>query len=190
MTSFVEAVLSDLRWLSGLLLGSVFVLSASVKLFHWRRFRDTLSAMELLPRALTTPVAAALPPCEAALGGAVLAGWDAPLAGELLVALLLVFTASLCLYRVKGGRELVCGCFADFEQKSLTSIVILRNALLTLAALPLLIEPAADRVARGAWEWLLALTLVAAVMAIWSLGNWLGRTLALLRLEPRLDGRV
>ena len=57
-------------WLSALLVGIVFLLSGALKLISWTRFRDTLSAMEVLPSRLARGVGWVLPPLEADPGSA------------------------------------------------------------------------------------------------------------------------
>ena len=173
----------DIEWLSRLLLGTIFILSGTFKLARWRQFGDSLAALELLPRRFVRAVAAGLPPVEMAVGIAVLAGWRLPITGPLLLAMLFCFLAALALYRLRGGKELSCGCFADFEHKQPTSSLILRNLLLLVSGLPLL-RPAQQPAPERGWEeWLIGSTVVCGSVMIWILLGRLVQTILLLRAE-------
>ena len=148
MNAALTALTTDGQWLSALLAGTVFLLSGALKLVYWTRFRDTLSAMGLLPSRLARGVGWVLPPLEVGLGAAVVAQWQLALTGPALLGLLVGFTLALAIYRLRGGKELVCGCFADFEHKTETVPLILRNGLLLVLAAPLLIGPR-DAAGRG-----------------------------------------
>src|SRR5262249_872016 len=145
-------------------------------------FRDTLSAMEVLPSRLARGVGWVLPPLEVALGAAVVAQWQLALTGPALLVLLGSFTLALILYRLRGGKELVCGCFADFEGKTATVPLMLRNVLLVILAIPLLIG-SGDTTDRGAAEWLLAGMAVVGLMLAWLLVGRLSEAVTLLRSE-------
>lgn len=149
-----------------MLLGVVFAVSGAAKLRSWGRFRDTLSASELLPARLVDPLARLLPPLELVLGVLTLAGfqvWTTPA----LIALLGVFTLGLAIYRIRGGVEIVCGCFADFERRDRTSLVLGRNLLLLLVAVHLGSGP----VARPAepLNWLAGASCVVSGFLLWML---------------------
>jgi hypothetical protein len=171
-------------WLSALLLGAVFLLSGALKLTSWTRFRDTLSAMELLPPRLARALGWVLPPLEAALGAAVVAQWQLALTGPALLVLLTGFTLALALYRLRGGKELVCGCFADFEGKTATASLILRNVLLLALAVPMLIG-SRDAAGRGGADQVLAGTVVIGLMLAWVLLGRLTEAVTLLRWGGR-----
>jgi hypothetical protein len=180
----MNAALTDFHaaglWLSALLLGTVFLLSGALKLPSWTRFRDTLAAMEVLPSRLARALGWVLPPLEAALGAAVVARWRLELTGPALLVLLGGFTLALSVYRLRGGKELVCGCFADFEGKTATASLIVRNVLLLALAVPMLIGPP-DAAARGAAGWLLAGTAVVGLLLAWLLLGRLTEAVTLLR---------
>src|SRR5947208_2264816 len=147
--------MGDLKWLAGLFLALVLVLSGLAKLAHWARFRDTLAAMELVPAVLVSAIAAALSVVEIGLGAWVATGWQCALSAFLVIGLFSAFIVGLAVYRWRGGNELVCGCFADFEHKASTASLITRNGLLLVAALPLLTIPEAPPAHNGA-QWLVA----------------------------------
>jgi hypothetical protein len=167
-------------WLSALLLGAVFLLSGALKLLSWARFRDTLAAMEVSPPRLARALGWVLPPLEAGLGAAVVARWRLELTGPALLVLLAGFTLALSVYRLRGGKELVCGCFADFEGKTAVAPLIVRNVLLLVIAVPMLIGPP-DAAGRGGAAWLLAGTAVIGLMLAWLLLGRVTETVTLLR---------
>jgi len=179
--------MTELQWLSRLFLGVVFVISGSVKFFAWIKFRDTLSAMEIFPRWLTSGIAWLLPPLEIAVGIAVVIGWRLSVSGPLLLILVLCFLLVLALYRLRGGKDLVCGCFGDFERKTTTASLILRNILLLASGLPLLIPQSQSLANRGLEEWIIASTVVLGVLLAWLLLSRLVETVLLLRAEGRAD---
>jgi uncharacterized membrane protein YphA (DoxX/SURF4 family) len=174
---------ADLQWLLRLLLGTVFVAAGLAKLFYYRRFRDTLGAMEILSPWLTAAAPRLLPPVEVAVGVAAALGWQPALTASLLVGLPCCFLAVLLLYRWRGGTELVCGCFADFERKTATSALLVRNGLLLACGLAVLIPLAPPAVPRGGTEWLLASLTVVGVLLAWVLLGRLREARGWLRAE-------
>jgi hypothetical protein len=175
---------ADGPWLSALLLGIIFLISGVLKLINWTRFRDTLAAMELLPSSAARSVGWILPPAEAALGTAMIAQWHPAVTGPTLLVLLTGFILALTMYRWRGGKELVCGCFADFENKTATVPLLLRNVLLLILAVPLLIAPR-DAAGRSVADWLLASTAVIGLILAWMLLARLTEAVILLRLARR-----
>lgn len=126
---------------SSTLVGAVFLVSAVSKIVTWPRFRDTLSTLELMPPLALPYAAALLPLLECLAGISVVLRWRPELGGSILASLLMAFIAALSLHRLRGGKDLLCGCFADFERRSRTSFVIARNLGLFLCLLPLLRSP-------------------------------------------------
>jgi len=116
--------------ISRCVVGVSLAASGLLKITQRRRFRDSLSATEILPAWLAGAISWAMPPLEIMLGAALLAAWglDWTLPASLLLAA--GFLAFLITFRLKGGREFACGCFGDFEEKSPTWRLILRGALL------------------------------------------------------------
>jgi Methylamine utilisation protein MauE len=176
----LTGVNADGAWLSALLLGTIFLISGALKLIHWTQFRDTLSAMELLPSRLARGVGWVLPPLEVALGAAAVAQWHLALTGPALLGLLVGFILALTVHRLRGGKELVCGCFADFEHKTATVPLILRNVLLLALAAPLLLGPR-DVAGRSLADWLPVGAAVVGLMLTWMLLRRLTETVTLLR---------
>lgn len=187
METPLTSVGTDVRWLAGLFLGAVCLVSGSLKLFSRVRFRDTLASMELLPRWMTGVVSWFLPPLEIVLGGLVAAGWWPAVSGPILWMLLLGFVVVLGLYRYRGGKELACGCFGDFEKKTLTSILILRNMLFLLIGIPLLNSGPQSTGTGGVGVELLGFTVVVGVWLVGSLLSRLVQIVAWLREETRAE---
>lgn len=173
----------EIAWLSAVFLGTVFVLAGFGKFVSWARFRDTLAAMEVWPPRWARGIGWALPPVEIALGIAVAASWGLPVSSLLLLGLLAGFVLALAWYRLKGGKELVCGCFADFDRKSKTSGLIARNLVLLAVGLPSVCSSIHWAASRGLAYWFVGLTAVLGMLLTWSLSRQLVETLAQLRLE-------
>jgi hypothetical protein len=171
----------DFQWLASLFLGTVFIYSGSAKLLFRAKFRDALSAMDLFPRWLTEAISWIVAPLELALGIATVIACQLRVTGHAAVALLVGFSLVLALYRLRGGKEVACGCFADFDETTATSTLILRNLLLLACAIPLLFVHGEPMPARRLVEWLLALTVAFGVQIGWRLLNRLTETVAALR---------
>ena len=150
---------------------------------RWTRFRDTMAATEILSGRLIGAIAILLPPAEIMVGISVLAGWRLGISGPLLLSLLFSFLFFLAIYRIRGGKELVCGCFADFEHKTITSNLILRNILFIVTGLPLLQPKEQPLVNLGMQDWLLASTVIIGLILGWILMSRLVETVTLLRSE-------
>jgi hypothetical protein len=181
----LDAAAGNLEWLSRLFLGTLFVVSGSLKLARRTRFRDTIAAMELVRPAIASGVAATLPPLEIALGVLLLARWRGPVPGALTLAALAGFSLVLAVYRLRGGLEIACGCFADFDRKVRTSTVIVRNLLLIAAALPLLSGTDPSLPSRTTGDWLTAATTMVGLVVGWNLLARLVETVVLLQSDQR-----
>ena len=121
-------------WFCSALLGVVFLAAGGLKLRSHERFRDTLATTELLPAAAIGAASWLVPLAEVAVGAALLAPIGPRVAGLAGAAgLLAAFLGFLLIYRLRGHRELSCGCFADFEKKTSVSLLLLRNAVLLAA---------------------------------------------------------
>jgi hypothetical protein len=175
----------DLSFLAGLILGTIFVLSGSSKLLYRTRFQDTLGGMEILPRWLTVATAWVLPPLEILVGGAVSFEWHRWLSAVAVLSLLACFVGVLVYHRLRGGYELACGCFADFDHKARTSHLILRNAVLLALGL-LLVVPASDPPAtRDVRDWVEAGLVVVGLGLGWVLTKRLAEVRRLLEEERK-----
>lgn len=179
--------MAEVAWLSRLLLGIVFLLSGVFKLFEWRRFQDTFAALEVLPRWLVRPIGGLLPPLECILGICLVTEAWVVVSGRAALALLICFSLTLAVYRWRGGKELACGCFADFEHKTVTTSLIARNLLLLVAGLPVLLgqnmlthHRLEDRA--------MASAVVLGVLLVWNMMRSLADTLMLIRSERLAEG--
>jgi hypothetical protein len=187
MAAVLEDIICDWHLLARLFLGLLFVAAGAVKFVYRVRFRDTLSAMEVLPPWVNRSAALILPPFECVLGLAVLAACRLEWSGPLLVALLGVFVMVLVCYRLRGGTELACGCLADFDHKTPTSRLILRNLLLLALGLPLLVPADGAITQRGLAKWLAAGLAGVGILLVWHLMARLVEVLGRLRGERRLE---
>lgn len=174
--------MSEAGWLSSILIGSVFLFSGIAKFFEWRRFGDTLAALEIFPPRLARAIARLIPPLEILLGICLITEWKLAVSGRAAFLLLTGFTLTLAIHRWRGGKELTCGCFAEFDEKTSTSSVIARNLLLLVTALPLLPEHSLPP--RHGWaDWAMAITVVVGIVLSWSMSRRLAGTARLIRLE-------
>lgn len=159
-----------------LLLAGVLILAALAK---WGDRESLVSATRALrlPGALTR-VVHLLPPLEAALAlGLLVLPWPAAFAGvaALVLALMLAYTVVVARGLTMSPRP-SCGCFGRVGSP-ITPLTLVRNLVLTtLAAAALVwgvrgqaVPPALADAGRGAWRWLAA-TAIAAALA-WVLGR-------------------
>jgi uncharacterized membrane protein YphA (DoxX/SURF4 family) len=162
------------------LLGAVFCVSGALKLSHWSEFHDTFSAMELFPRWFTYFVSRVLPPLECFLGISVVIAWKPALTGRLLLLLILSFLTALALYRLRGGKRLVCGCFGNFYTATSAWSLIVRNVMLLTAAILVGVtrNPLADATGR---DWFFVSLTVCGLMLCWNLISRLADTIHLIR---------
>lgn len=124
-----------------LIIGLVFVVAAVPKLRDPASFRSSVAAYKILPEALVTPVARALPPLEVAIGVMLLAGvLIVPV--SLLAALVLVGFAGAIYYAVERGSKIGCGC--GFRRlQTVSRALVVRNAALAVAATASAVWPSA-----------------------------------------------
>jgi uncharacterized membrane protein YphA (DoxX/SURF4 family) len=124
-----------------LVIGLVFLVAAVPKLRDPAAFRSSVAAYKILPEALVTPVARALPPLEVAIGLMLITGiLVVPV--SVLAALVLVGFAAAIWYAVERGSKIGCGC--GFRQlQTVSRALVARNAALTAAALAAAVWPSA-----------------------------------------------
>lgn len=85
----------------------------------------------------------------------------------MVVSLLGLFIVVLAWYRLRGNREIACGCFADFDRKTRTVHLIYRNVLLAAMAVPLLMVARVSVPDWGLSDWLLAIFTLAGLCVAW-----------------------
>ncbi|MEO0998656.1 MAG: MauE/DoxX family redox-associated membrane protein [Pseudomonadota bacterium] len=123
-------LLLALRWV----LATVFVIGVAHKLAAPADFVAALGNYELLPRALTAPVARVLIGFEAAAALALLA--DTRAGGGLAAALLVLYTLAIAVNLVRDRRNIDCGCAGPGVRRPLSGWLVARNgALIALAAM-------------------------------------------------------
>lgn len=120
-----------------LLLGGVFLYAGAVKIIDPVAFAGDIAAYRLLPYFGNYLAAAVIPWLEALCGLLLITGWRARAAASLILALTLVFMATLASTIVRG-LDIDCGCFRHGGAKTSAWAALARDALLLAAALILL----------------------------------------------------
>lgn len=161
------------------------MVTAFAKILYFHRFQDVVGAMELFPARAARIISWILPSLELACANLLFIGWWPHVGAALVIGLLLAFISVLVLYRLRGGKELVCGCFADYEHKTTTSSLIVRDLALLAAGVPWL--AGMDRLPRkhSSQEWGIALTIVLGVVLGSAMLSRLVEIIGKLRLESR-----
>ena len=169
--------------LAVLLLAVIFGAAALSKLKDVAVFRGVVEQYDLLPHALVTPFAYALPVVElAAALGLVLPATRAP-AAALLILLLLAFAAAMAINLMRGRSDIDCGCFIGVQRQRISWTLVLRNLVLAGFGLTLL----ADGTGRAltALDWL---TIAAAAASLLLLYEAIGRLFGLAPAAARRAG--
>ncbi|HWP84632.1 MAG TPA: MauE/DoxX family redox-associated membrane protein [Terriglobia bacterium] len=99
-----------LQWFARLFLGALFLYAGYAKLREPFLFEMAVDSYQLLPPWGVIAVARTLPWLEAALGLALLVGWQLPYFASF-TCLLLGFFLSLMAISYARGVEATCGCF-------------------------------------------------------------------------------
>ena len=115
-------VRTPLTLVARLLLGLVFALSAITKITGPGAFHDSVAAYHLLPHALITPFATALPWIEALVAIYLLAGLFLRPTAIVTAALLIMFTGAIAISLARGNTGHGCGCFGDSGIGSLAPV--------------------------------------------------------------------
>lgn len=114
-------------------LGSVFLLAGLGKLPRRSQFSDVVQSYGLLPGSLVNPVARLLPLVEIVFGGLLLLGLATHVVAGLSALALFAFSIAVGV-NLARGRELDCGCFAVGAPRTITWVVLVRNAVLIATA--------------------------------------------------------
>ncbi|GAA5060651.1 TlpA family protein disulfide reductase [Nocardia callitridis] len=120
-------------WISRLVLGAVFGLSAVGKLTDLPATRKSVADFGV-PIRWGPSMAIGLPVVEAVVAVAVLFPWTAAFAALLAVFLLAVFTAAIARLLARGKRP-SCSCFGSVSEKPIGVRTVVRNAMLAALAL-------------------------------------------------------
>jgi hypothetical protein len=163
------------------LLAGTFALAAWAKLRAREEFVGVVRNFRILPHALATPFATALPMVEAAVAIGLLVGPAVPAAAGGAAFLLLLFLSAIVVNLLRGRREIDCGCFRSGLRQTLGWGLALRNAALAGTAVWLASGPATLREATAA-DLLLGLVASAVLMALYGAA---GHARAAARRSPR-----
>jgi hypothetical protein len=116
-------------------LAALLAAAAAHKLRDPAGFRATLRDYRLLPDAAVAATAAGLTVVEAGLALALLAPVSAPAAAWACVALLALYGGAIGANLARGRRHVACGCLGPSADEPLHGGMLVRNAILVLAAL-------------------------------------------------------
>lgn len=118
-----------IRWALAAILG----LAALHKLRDRATFEGQLAAYALLPEGVVHPASRAIPLIEGAAALFLLA--HSPHGGILTAALFALYGAAMTINLARGRRDIDCGCGGPDGKQTLHPALVLRNGVLTLAAL-------------------------------------------------------
>jgi uncharacterized membrane protein len=167
----VDPALSSLALL---LLAVIFGLAALAKLRELEVFRGVVEQYDLLPRALVTPFAYALPVVELGAALGLLAPATRAPAAALLILLLLAFAAAMAINLLRGRSGIDCGCFIGGQKQRISWPLVARN--LVLAGFGLTLLGAGTGRPLAALDWL---TIAAAAGSLLLLYQAIGRLFGL-----------
>jgi len=124
-----------------LLIGALFLVAGASKLRDLSQFRAEVANYQVLPAALVTPTARALPALEVVVGAMLLLGvLIVPVA--VVAAVVLVAFAGGIWINVQRERRIGCGCGFRRRQE-VSNRLVLRNAGYTAAAVVAAVWPSA-----------------------------------------------
>jgi putative oxidoreductase len=121
------------RFLARLVLGGIFVLAGTSKIYDPAAFAIELERYQLLPWKVDAAAADYLPWLELLAGLCLFLKWLERGALLLITLLLIVFTFALASALVRG-LSIDCGCFGHTFMSTGTIVPILRNLVLLLFA--------------------------------------------------------
>lgn len=175
MTTFASDPVIDLMVRGAL--ATLFASAALHKLRDVAAFREIVRAYRLAPDAAVT-AAPAIAVAEIAVAMLMLLPSLRTAAGLGAVALLTLYSAAIGINLRRGRRTIDCGCGALGTRQPISEWLLVRNAVLTIAALSTLHLPAPR-----AWLWVDWLTVAGGVLVLacaWTAahGLWAARGLA------------
>ena len=124
-----------LHWTLRLALAAILLFASVPKLRDPAGFRAAVAGYRLLPRRAVAIVASALLSVEAGAALALLVPGGAGFAIPCALALLATYTGAIALNLARGLRDIDCGCSGPAGRRPLSGALLLRNALLSSAAL-------------------------------------------------------
>jgi hypothetical protein len=119
--------------------GLVFLLAAVQKAQHWRILPGVIANYRLLPRWMSGPAAALLPPAEMVLAILLLSALFNPWPSLVAIGLLALFAAAMAINIRRGRRHIDCGCGESFLRQTLNWTLVARNGLLMALLMPSLV---------------------------------------------------
>ncbi len=156
-----------------LLMAMIFMSAAIGKMRHWSVFEGVVANYRLLPAALNRIVAWLLPPAEALLALALIAGRAQPWSGFAAGALLLVFGIAIAINLLRGRSHIDCGCFQGTLKQALRWPLVARNLLLAalalLTTLPAAADPQAWDILNGAMAGAALFLILQTLNALWAI---------------------
>ncbi len=133
----------------------VFMMAALGKLAAWGELAGVVQNFRVLPRSWALPVSFVLPPLEAAVAVGVLLPATRLIAAAGAAVLFAVFAAALAVNLFRGRRQVDCGCFRSGLKQPISGAVVVRNIVLTVAALVLV--QSADVAILSSLQWVMAI---------------------------------
>lgn len=115
-------------------LGGVFIVAGGAKIGNAAYFAAQIAAFGIVPRPVIAPMALLLPFLEVLLGGYLVIGLYARLAGWIATIQLLIFAAAIA-SAVARGLSLSCGCFGPSDQTVTSWPEVGRDVALALVGL-------------------------------------------------------
>lgn len=131
----IETIISDvgfvlaLRWTIAL----VFLIGGIHKLRAPAAFTATLSAYQLLPKALLSSVAYLLIVAEVFTAISLLL--NTRIGSMLALVLLVLYTIAISINLARGRRDIDCGCAGPAVRQTLSAWLVVRNVIFILMAL-------------------------------------------------------
>ena len=122
--------------------GLVFMLAATQTALHWRILPGVIANYRLLPRWMSLPAAALLPPLELILAILLLSAQLRPWPGLAAMTLLLVFAGAMAINLKRGRDHIDCGCGETFLRQTLNWGLVARNLVLAMLLIPSLLTTA------------------------------------------------
>ncbi len=125
-----------MRWI----LGFVFIYASLDKLAHPADFAQAIANYRLVPLPLLHGFAWLLPVVEAVVGAALILGWQRR-GAALLTALMMVMFIVAITSALARDLDISCGCFHTAGGHGVGRDLLIRDALLLLAAIVPLVSP-------------------------------------------------
>jgi uncharacterized membrane protein YphA (DoxX/SURF4 family) len=145
--SSTERSVADRRWLPWvglairLVAAGIWLVAGVAKALDFTAFQQQISAYDVLPGGLVTPVGYLLPLGEIALGGYLLLGVLVRPAAVVSTVLMAVFIAAQAQAWARG-LVIDCGCFGTTDLQRVGAGTIARDLLLAVPAAILAVRPA------------------------------------------------